>query len=126
MTVTCPECGHEFAARARRGEGATYAKDWDHLPQKCLDMLDTWMDVYSKGYVADEPVDKVALRKLLAAFGLPISEDAMNARMSELLGTGLVGITQETRSSAHETKQPPKYYMQIPRVLPVLSNRGKL
>tara|TARA_B110000438_G_scaffold9706_1_gene9860 strand:+ start:1177 stop:1596 length:420 start_codon:yes stop_codon:yes gene_type:complete len=127
--VTCPNCSHGFEVAQNKSVGATYAKKWWKISVFLQEFLHWW---YSSGY-KDGKYEKSTLRKAFSDVAtVNVTEDAFNARMSELVGAGtsfapaLVHKTSGTKSSTRHTTSAPKYSLNIPRVAKVLELGGIL
>ena len=108
--VTCPYC-HETIEVQRQTKGATYTKEWTSLHGKTKLIIEVWI---SHEILYTTIWTKPRLRRALSHFGLNISEDAINARISELKGLGLV---------RHEK---PGYSLNIEKAAHILNRGGKL
>jgi hypothetical protein len=80
-----------------------------------MKILVTW---YNEPIMKGNPYEKKLLRKWLATRGCMINEDPMNARVSELLGLGLVTMNRE--------QVKPRYKLILDKVSTVLDNNGRL
>ena len=96
------------------GKGAGYVKNWKMLSNDLMKILSTW---YNTDYMRNRGWEKKHLRSELQSHGVYINEDPMNARMSELLGLGLVVM---------RTKTKPEYRLVVDSVSTVLDNNGRL
>jgi len=106
-------------ARAKSGSGASYARDWDHLPERCIQILAAW---YSHG-CRDSWHTKNELRTLLA---VPVREAPFMARISELLACGIIEMSREAKAAPHDTQDAPVYRLDLGRAAVVLREGGKL
>lgn len=123
-TVTCPSCECEFTPRRNKaGEGAQYVKDWKKLPDKLQRILAVWI---SKPTLRYEVLTKDRIFTELIKAGLFIKEDPFNARISELLGLGLITMVRYEKDSPHHNISIPKYFVSISKVTKILNNNGEL
>lgn len=123
-TVTCPECDHEFIPiRNKCGEGAQYVKNWKTLPEQLGIILSLWLSVPE---LRNEPREKSELYHFFAIRGHFCKEDPFNARISELLGLGLISMSRNKKSHPHKTITPPKYTLDIHKATKILNDGGVL
>jgi len=122
--ITCPHCDEIVQVTRTTGKGATYTTAWKKLPKRCQDILLVWVS---------EPklwgwTTKSKIREILGRHGLQISEDSINARVSELLGCDLIHIRMLDReeTKAHHTRKIPEYSLNTHHACRVLSAGGKL
>lgn len=128
-SVSCPNCNHEFEIAQNKSVGATYAKRWWKISIFHQEFLHYWL---SSGYKTGK-YEKSTLRDAFSRdTGVPVSDDAFNARMSELVGAGtayapaLVNKTKGSKSDPHYTTGAPKYSINIARCERVLELEGIL
>ena len=124
-TVTCPHCHENFPVKRKAGGGASYVNDWRKVPQKCLKILVVWI---SQTDMINTKFEKKDLRAKLADNGLHIKEDPFNARISELLGLGLVNtsINEKRIKDTHYTQKVPQYSLILHRACRLLNDGGRL
>ena len=109
VTIICPN------VRRTSGKGAGYVKNWTVLTHDLMKILVTWNN---ESIMRGNPYEKKLLRKWLATRGCVINEDPMNARVSELLGLGLVSMNRD--------QGKPQYKLMLDKVSTVLNNSGRL
>jgi hypothetical protein len=127
--VTCPNCDSEFEVKQHKSVGASYAHRWWKISIFHQHFLFWWL---GSGY-KDGKYEKSTLRDAFNRdTGTSVSDDAFNARMSELVGAGtafapaLVHKTKGVKSDPHYTTGAPKYSINIPRAERVLLMEGIL
>ena len=121
--ITCPHCNNAVHVKRKGGGGASYVADWKKLNPECQKILTVWM---SHDDLRNSAFEKTELRHKLTSWGLMLNEGPFNARISELLGLGLISTTMQVKSGPHKTKTPPKYYLNHLKVYNVLNNGGLL
>ncbi len=109
VTIICPN------VKRTTGKGAGYVKDWKILSSDLMRILVTW---YEDDRLKERSMQKKHLRQHLGTRGVFINEDPMNARVSELLGLGLVSMTKKMGK--------PHYNLVVNAVSTVLDNNGRL
>ena len=119
--ITCPHCHRSVQVKRQSGSGATYVAKWIKLPKRCNDVAWYWL---TDPHLL-EPVTKTALRHRLVQRGLKISEDSINARVSELLGCGLCEMSQTPDLTQHDSRRTPRYALNRDRTQAVLKT-GRL
>ena len=105
--VQCPSCSCTFAVRrGTRGEGAQYVHNWKKIPSRIMAIKAHWQQLPSK------PYSKIRLRSVLQMRGLFMSEYAFAARISEMLGLGMIRVaTKEERQTVDYTTKAPMYVL---------------
>jgi hypothetical protein len=127
--VTCPDCSSWFEVAQHQSVGASYAKKWWRITKFHIVFLSWWRNsTYKKG-----SYEKITLREAFKkATGFHVSDDAFNARVSELVGAGtayaepLVFKTLGDKASPRVTSSAPTYYLNPKRVDRVLELEGVL
>lgn len=119
--ITCPHCKHTVQVVRKYGAGATYVGRWRALPVNCGKVLAVWVGSELRHVVAT----KKRLRDVLADNGLVLTPNACNARISELVGLGIVQMTRYD-TEHHDTKHAPMYTLNLERAEHVLNEGGKL
>jgi len=109
--------------KRKSGSGASYAKSWEYVPENCMMILRTWLAHY---FLSSRAWKKKDLREELIRWGVYINEDPMNARMSELLGLGLITMSKNEKDSTFHTRVVPEYRLVLDKVATVVKNKGKL
>lgn len=110
-TVVCPSCGTTIQTkRAPRGTGAQYVQKWTHCGAKILAILGVWQ--------ADRrfqwPVTKnEAITIMQGHPGMTASTGSMYARLSEMIGLGLLRISDSEYKlpGSHDTAKAPRYLL---------------
>jgi hypothetical protein len=127
--VTCPDCSSWFEVLQHQSVGASYSKKWWRITKFHIVFLSWW----SNSTYKDGSYEKITLREAFKkATGLYVSDDAFNARVSELVGAGtayatpLVFKTLGDKASARVTTNAPTYYLNPKRVERVLELEGVL
>lgn len=127
--VTCPNCNCDFEVIQHRATGATYAHRWWKVSIFHQHFLFWWL---GSGYKTGK-YEKTTLRDAFNRdTGTSVSDNAFNARISELVGAGtayapaLVNKTKGTKSDPHYTTGAPKYSINVPRAERVLEMEGIL
>lgn len=124
--VRCPNCDTHFPVQRQnpRGEGAAYVNEWKAVPTQIMNMMQCWL---SHEDLSDVPHTKVSLRDTLAKHGLALSENASSARISELLGLGIIRLAGvERRETPHRTVTSPRYRLNTDYAIRLINEGGKL
>ena len=121
--VTCPNCDQIIEVKRKGGGGCDAAKHWKQLPKKHIAMLAVWL---SDPNMLRTWSTKEELRRDFAESGLHISEDAINARISELLALGLVKFDKHIKARPDFTVEKPHYMLNTTQTILVLNNNGRL
>ena len=121
--IQCPECKADITVRRGYGTGATYVHEWDHLPKRCLDLLaviiskpNLWLYIHTKDELKDTIQDD-----------LKISANALNARLSELVGLGILQMIRYGEDDhRHYTVKAPGYRLDHTKACKILNDGGRL
>ena len=119
--IECPNCHYQFTRQT--GKGASYAKDMKKLSLVNMKILVVW---FSNKQLRDGCWEKKILRNELKNYGLEVSEDPFNARISELLGLGIISATPQIKSSPTNTSRAPEYVLNIPLATKIINKNGRL
>ena len=121
--VKCPHCHQGFEVKRAYGEGAGYVEDWDRMPHHLSKIMlslacmcsDTWWT-------------KADLRHHLNNANLEMSANALNARISELVGLDVLRmkIGDYPNDKYHSTENPPCYEIQEKTIQRIVKNDLKL
>ena len=119
--VKCPHCHQEFEVKRAYGEGAGYVEDWDRVPvsvQKLIAHL----------VCRDEDIlhDKTDLRDLWECRGIKMSDNAANARVSELVGLNVLKMMRFPDGKYHDTERAPQYEIQFNVIDKLYKDKFKL
>ena len=123
--VTCPcGCNHTFEVKRKGGGGADRAKKWKSVPTQILHMLQIYV---SQERMRDVPLEKKQIRNYMRAFGIQSTEDALNGRISEMYGCGLLEkIEPDVKSSPTRHAKAPKYILNLHKTTFVINTGGAL
>ena len=119
--IICPHCKERITVRRSYGEGAGYVADWDRIPAglvKLMLQLDDMKD--------DVWYDKTDLKMRWDARGKTMSDNALNARVSELVGLGVLRMRRHQDTKYHDTDNAPQYEIQHKTIDKLYSNGYKL
>ena len=124
--VRCPNCSVDIPVRRQnpRGEGAAYVDEWKAVTTQIMNIMQCWL---SHSDLHDVPHTKVSLRETLATHGLTLSENACSARVSEMLGLGVIRLAGvERRETPHRTITSPRYRLNTDYVTRLINRGGRL
>lgn len=123
--VECPHCRETFEVQqAPRGSGATYVRKWEKIPPQLAGIMAAWI---SDQRMLTHAVTKVQARRMLAENGMTLTENAASARLSELLGLGMIRIAKrEERETATYTGSAPQYMINTRKALNLINSGGYL
>ncbi|MCY4489994.1 MAG: hypothetical protein OXC46_00850 [Thaumarchaeota archaeon] len=120
--IICPHCKNDVTVLRPHGGGAQYAKKWDKLPQRALDVLQIWHEnpVYRRYWLTKDTILAICKQeKLFMKFA------SLNARVSELLACGLIESSKHERTD-HQTTKKPLYKIDTKKAKLVLLAKGNL
>ena len=127
--IVCPNCDCDIEVIQHKSVGATYAHHWWKVSIFHQHFLFWWL---GSGYKTGK-YEKTTLRDAFSRdTGTPVSDNAFNARISELVGAGtayapaLVNKTKGSKSDPHYTTGAPRYSINVPRAEHVLEMEGIL
>ena len=123
VTILCKPYGLEIKARVKRAPagGARYAKKWDHVPSKIMDMVYFWKN----GMHANDRITSSQVAMMFES-GMGMAHNPCQARLSEMVALRLVNQYPGTKDSEHNNTSAPEYELNHPLVEMVFSNGGQL
>jgi len=121
--IICPSCDCHIEIKRRTGEGATYVSDWRRVPAKLMMMIEAWC---RSDDMSGAELTKVQLRHKWIAHGIPLTENAASARLSELVGIKIAEYIPGHKTAPHHTRQPPRYRLRLHRAIDLLETGGIL
>ena len=121
--IICPCCHETIEVKRRVGEGATYVHKWKQIPDKLMKVIRTWLYTVELRHAR---MTKVQLRHRMINYGVDMTESSCSARVSELLGLGVITYHAGEKQSPHYTTTPPKYSLNHEKAVQVLDARGVL
>lgn len=118
-SITCPHCENVVDVKQQR-IGATYTQSWETVPPRCLQIVSWWMNTF--------PHVAISKQQLLHTYGKhhPISTGGFFARVSELLGLGIISSSKEVLDGVHRTRVTPVYTLNQTKARSVLKHKGRL
>lgn len=126
--MECPHCEEEFLVAQNKSIGATYARKWVKLPKFHIAFVSWWIRSEYRVGSYEKITLRDAYKQSLDGY---VSDDAFNARMSELLsagkiyGTPLVERNSNEFDTTRHTKHAPVYKLNVERAYDVLNNGGR-
>jgi len=101
MQVICPKCGQEIEVKMQKGDGAAYAKDMKKLSMMSFNILEWWLkhpNWWMTGLEAYHTFyDEMKKNQNASPAVLGYKVKSFTARVSELVGLGLLSMTVDIR-----------------------------
>jgi|GEM_PF-3627036 hypothetical protein len=119
-SITCPHCEHIVDVKQQR-IGATYTQSWEKIPPKCMQIVNWWMNSHST-----KSLTKQQLLYSYSKYHPTASTGGFFARISELLGLGIITASKEVLDGEHRTRVIPVYTLNKTRARSVIFHGGKL
>ena len=96
--ITCPHCKESVTVRRSYGAGAGYVRDWNVVPLNLQKLMTGIIDLCEDTWYM-----KADLRNHWDSYGMKMSDNAANARVSELVGLGVLRMIRypDTLSLIH-------------------------
>ena len=105
--ITCPHCKGQVTVKRSYGDGAGYVADWDRMPTSLVRLM-LMLDDMS----GDTLYDKTDLRMRWENRDIKMSDNALNARVSELVGLRVLKMVRYPDTHYHNTEKAPQYEIQ--------------
>ena len=105
--ITCPHCKGQVTVKRSYGDGAGYVADWDRVPDNLIKLMIHLLDT-------DDDIlhDKTDLRERWEDRDIKMSDNALNARVSELVGLNVLKMVRYPDRRYHDTEKAPQYEIQ--------------
>ena len=123
VTIFCKAYDLQVKARVKRAPagGARYAKKWDHVPSKIMDMLYFWKkNMYCNDKITSEKA------KQMFGLGMGIKQDPCQARLSEMVALKAVIQHPGVKDAEHNNTAAPLYELNHPVIEMLFSNGGQV
>jgi len=102
-------------------KGATYTQNWEKVPPRCMQIIKWWL--------SSHPTQSLTKLQLLHSFGRhhpTASTGGFFARVSELLGLGIISVSKEVMDGEHRTRVTPVYTLNQTKTRSLINHGGKL
>mgnify|MGYP001034788049 FL=1 len=119
-SITCPHCENIVDVKQQR-KGATYTQNWETVPPRCMQIIQWWINSHPT-----QSLTKLQLLHSFSRYHPTASTGGFFARVSELLGLGIISASRETMEGEHRTRITPVYTLNQIRARSLINHGGKL
>lgn len=110
--------------RRKGGGGASYTRDWKSVTAQCKEIMAIWV---SCDTLREHAITKERAIALLRYYGLKITTGSALARISELVGLGvLVQVSRNVKNAPHDTARAPTYLLDAAVCSRILNAGGRI